>query len=568
MKHINNMIGIFLGLLMPFRVLELTMIAGTSVLALIFFFSSATAAPIILQRSLHFCDRRSVNDAGLMPGKVLTFGVDFTPDGDLTDALGDGPPDGFADSDDVSPPSTAVASQPGVAVPPQNLLYFPLPESPNHFVRSIFFDCDILTDLSLRDSWKLEITNGPDTCAGGSCTLNGNIVTEPVTPQVFGVKHLPFVASFSFEVGDDPTRPLFKWTFPPESTHNRVFIWIQDREDLIGRAARVIHSEPLAATATSFQPDPGVLEGDGHRYTVSIQLDQLRPLPLSNPLFQRLQSRSRAFFSFETKASPVAGPVFLPSVDPTGSPTGGPVYTFNVDPYQPGQLMYIDPPIAVGYDYQIGNGNPNFNSVILPPAGDNSFDLYTWNGSNYVFHATVQSGVEFPFRSGGVDRFRVLGIELGAGLDPNDATAFVTGLTLVSGGRFTGTMTPIIASDVITTEIKLGDGPNCVNPKNKGVVPFAILGGEFDVTTINQATLQVDDDINAGTGGVAPAKLSINDINGDGINDLVIHFNTQDLNKAGLLTDGRTIYITAKLLNGTLLVGSDVIFLSSGPTCQ
>jgi hypothetical protein len=554
MKRINNVIRLVLGLIIPSGALELTKVAGTSVLALIFFLSSATAAPIILQRTFHFCDARSVNDVGFPDGKLLTFGVDFTPDGDL-----DG--DGFADSDDVSPPSTATATQLGLT---RNLLYFPLPESPNHFVGSIPWDCDIPTVPDFKGSWSVSIKNGPDTCAGGSCTLNGNVVTDPVTPSVQGVKHLPFVASFSFTVADDPTTPLFEWQFPPEPpdfTHNRVFIWIQDREDLIGRAARVIHSKPLAATEIRYPVESGVLLLN-HRYTVSIQLD--RTALTSN----RLLSRSRAFFSFETKASPVAGPIFLPSVDPTGSPTGGPVYTFSVLDYQPGQLMFIDPPIAVGYDYQIGNGNPKFNSVIFPQAGDNSFDLYRWNGSRYVFHATVQSGVEFPFPSGGVDRFRVLGIELGAGLDPNNATAFVTGLTFVSSGQFTGTMTPIIAADVITTEIKLGDGPNCINPKSKGVVPFAILGGEVDVTTINQATLQVDDDIDAGTAGVAPAKLSISDINGDGINDLLIHFNTQDLNKAGFLTDGRTVYITAKLLDGTLLVGSDVIFMSNGPTCQ
>jgi hypothetical protein len=147
-------------------------------------------------------------------------------------------------------------------------------------------------------------------------------------------------------------------------------------------------------------------------------------------------------------------------------------------------------------------------------------------------------------------------------------TAFITGLTFVSSGQFTGTMTPIVASDVITTEIKPGDGPNCVNPNSKGEVPFAILGGEVDVTTINRSTLRVDDDIDLGTGGVAPAKTSIKDVNGDGINDLVMQFNTQDLKAAGLLSDRRTVYITAQLLDGTVLVGSDVIFLSSGPTCQ
>ena len=223
--------------------------------------------------------------------------------------------------------------------------------------------------------------------------------------------------------------------------------------------------------------------------------------------------------------------------------------------------------MAIGFDYATGPGDPNFKSVLLPEAGDNVFDLYLWNGSEYRYHVSVGSGFNYTFPTG-VDRFRVLGIEASAGLDPNNVTAFITGLTFVSSGQFTGTMTPIVASDVITTEIKPGDGPNCINPKSKGVVPFAILGGEFDVTTINQATLQVDDDIDAGTGGVAPAQLSFSDINGDGINDLVIHFNTQDLNKAGLLTDGRTVYITARLLDGTLLVGSDVIFMSNGPTCQ
>ena len=240
MKYITNMIARALGLLIsPSGVLELTKVAVTSVLALIFFLPSAIAAPIILQRSLHFCDVRSVNDAGLTEGKVLTFGVDFTPDGDLIVPL-----DGFADSDGVSPPSTAVASQPGVT--PQNLAYFPLPESPNHFVRVIPFDCDNPTIPDLRGSWSLSISNGPDTCAGGGCTLNGNVVTNPVTPSVFGIQHLPFVASFSFEVADDPTTPLFKWTFlqaPPTTEYS--FGFRTEKILSVGRAPELFTVRPL-----------------------------------------------------------------------------------------------------------------------------------------------------------------------------------------------------------------------------------------------------------------------------------------------------------------------------------
>jgi hypothetical protein len=37
----------------------------------------------------------------------------------------------------------------------------------------------------------------------------------------------------------------------------------------------------------------------------------------------------------------------------------------------------------------------------------------------------------------------VLGIDPNLGLDPDNTTAFVTELTFVSAGNFTGTMTPI-----------------------------------------------------------------------------------------------------------------------------
>jgi len=58
----------------------------------------------------------------------------------------------------------------------------------------------------------------------------------------------------------------------------------------------------------------------------------------------------------------------------------------------------------------------------------------------------VAAGAEFFFPAGGVSQFSVRGIEASAGLDPNDVTAFITGLTWVGLGEFTGTMTPVIQS--------------------------------------------------------------------------------------------------------------------------
>jgi len=53
--------------------------------------------------------------------------------------------------------------------------------------------------------------------------------------------------------------------------------------------------------------------------------------------------------------------------------------------------------------------------------------------------------VAFSFGGGGLNCFEVRGIEPSAGIDPNNVTGFVTGLTFLADGTFTGTMTPISA---------------------------------------------------------------------------------------------------------------------------
>jgi hypothetical protein len=47
------------------------------------------------------------------------------------------------------------------------------------------------------------------------------------------------------------------------------------------------------------------------------------------------------------------------------------------------------------------------------------------------------------FPQGGVSAFRVTDIETSVGLDPNNVTNFITGLTFANSGDFTGTMTPL-----------------------------------------------------------------------------------------------------------------------------
>ena len=138
-----------------------------------------------------------------------------------------------------------------------------------------------------------------------------------------------------------------------------------------------------------------------------------------------------------------APPVYLPVTTVTSA---GAVYSFNLT-VAPGVTYYIDPEVAIGYIYQTGAGNPNFASVELPDIGNpNPYDLYLWNGSEFVFDTTLAADTLFDFATGGVNEFEVLGIDPDLGLDPDNTTAFMTPLTFDSTGDFTGTMTPVTAN--------------------------------------------------------------------------------------------------------------------------
>lgn len=153
-----------------------------------------------------------------------------------------------------------------------------------------------------------------------------------------------------------------------------------------------------------------------------------------------LKGRSRTFFEFKPLASGAGDvTVFLPSVGVDGK------FKFDVEVVS-GEKIALDPVVAIGYEYQIGSGDPLFQSVELPNIGDGLFDLYLFNGTDWVFEQLLSSGSQHFFDGAGVDRFRVLGIEASAGLDPTDTTAFITTLTFAGSGRFTGTMTPLTAS--------------------------------------------------------------------------------------------------------------------------
>ena len=110
-----------------------------------------------------------------------------------------------------------------------------------------------------------------------------------------------------------------------------------------------------------------------------------------------------------------------------------------------GQTVYIDPEVATGYEYRVLSG-PNILSAIFPViAGDaDGYDIFSLTGTML---GSVLPGGTFNFGAGGVNGFRLGGIDIGANLDPANTQAFVTGLT------FAGTGTVNITQDPITVTV-------------------------------------------------------------------------------------------------------------------
>jgi hypothetical protein len=231
------------------------------------------------------------------------------------------------------------------------------------------------------------------------------------------------------------TSPTISWNVPGGFAPDGFRVNIFDRDEIrVGGQADIIHSVAIAPSATSYTIPDSVLALGGN-YAINLQLIETRGhVAFTNNNAQILR-RSSSFFAFTPLSGANPPAVALPTI------VDG-VYNFNIGEVGPDAVTFIDPLVAIGYDYAIGAGDPNFASVLLPDVGDGEFTLdYVFNGQSV--HTSLADGIQFFFPQGGVGAFRVGGIELSAGLDPADASSFITGLTFAANGHFTGTMTPI-----------------------------------------------------------------------------------------------------------------------------
>ncbi|MBI2403384.1 MAG: hypothetical protein HYV20_11760 [Gemmatimonadetes bacterium] len=127
---------------------------------------------------------------------------------------------------------------------------------------------------------------------------------------------------------------------------------------------------------------------------------------------------------------------------------------------------------------------------------------------------------------------------------------FASGSTLSSAEFYE---TAPVTTITVAIDIKPGSDPNSINRKSRGNVPVAVLSSAtFDATTIDRSTVEFAGAPALSIGGGAE------DVNGDGLPDVVFHFATQAL----VLPDGTTeACLSGDTTGGTSFQGCDAVRL-------
>lgn len=112
----------------------------------------------------------------------------------------------------------------------------------------------------------------------------------------------------------------------------------------------------------------------------------------------------------------------------------------------------------------------------------------------------------------------------------------------------------------VEIDIKPGSYPNAINLGSYGIIPVAILSSaEFDATTVDPDTVEL-----AGSGVAVRGKGNKSmahgeDVNGDGLVDLVVQVSTENLDP-GSFQDGYAV-LTGKTYDGVPIQGEDEIII-------
>ncbi len=161
-----------------------------------------------------------------------------------------------------------------------------------------------------------------------------------------------------------------------------------------------------------------------------------------------IQVDIRALSDLTASATLLTGSTQADALLPNAASNDGFGFTFDATA---GQTVYVDPQAAIGYDYILGAGSPFITQAILPDVPGSHYEIFALTDLVDPLPVSFVGGpggdtVDFTSLAGyagGIDGFRLLGINPAAGIDPTDATGFVTGLTFAGSGPVSLTQTAL-----------------------------------------------------------------------------------------------------------------------------
>ncbi len=182
-------------------------------------------------------------------------------------------------------------------------------------------------------------------------------------------------------------------------------------------------------------------------YTNGSNVDVLQPGSFLSPGALNMVTQSnvnepgRWVYNIRNAAPPpTVGSTAANPILPTGNaPNNGYNFTFNVSSTT--NRIFIDPPVATGYDFAITGSqftSALFTSPLIDPDG---YQLFSADGSTLLGNVLI--GQVFNFSSP-ISAFRLRGINPANLLTPGDPTAFVSGFTFSSLANVTITQTPFV----------------------------------------------------------------------------------------------------------------------------
>jgi hypothetical protein len=119
-----------------------------------------------------------------------------------------------------------------------------------------------------------------------------------------------------------------------------------------------------------------------------------------------------------------------------------------------------------------------------------------------------------------------------------------------------------VPEDVMTVDIdvKPGEDPNPINCSSRGLVPVAVMSSpEFDAGQIDVPTVELAGAGVAVRGCGAHYMAHSEDVDGDGLLDMVLHFDTQSLDVEQL--DAGVVVLTGSTTGGGAFQGTDEVVL-------